>query len=224
MLNERCGEKVVKKNMKAVTLVGNACIYIDLQSQQLSALRSALAGCVSDLGVKSEMTDAGFHVSIAYVDGHVAADELSAIADEIAIGIENTIESSTEGADAAGARFGVLPGVTTPYDYIAIELEACTWMKEACRIAGRKLQTLQFDGGFKAHVSLLRIPKNGMTDSQKNTLMRELNASLFAAHALGRRPSWKGEGITVSSSTREVCYRKSLNSDFNSNRAQRGAA
>jgi hypothetical protein len=103
-----------------------------------------------------------------------------------------------------------LSGVTTPYDYLAIELEPNKGLREAHEIAGRRLRTRTFRGGFRQHISLLKFAKGSLSAGQKVRLVRELNASLYAARAIGRLPVWEVEGIAVSSATREIFYTRPI--------------
>lgn len=144
------------------------------------------------------------HVSLAYAKGEAGVCNIQRILTEI-----QELDAG-EGFCAKAVGFAVLPGVTTPYDYLAIEVEPSEWLMKANAIVRKHLRVRNFEGGFKNHISILRIPKGALKAETAKNLVRELNASLLAARALGMTPKWTGKCLAVSEKTRRIRYKRPL--------------
>ena len=184
--------------------IQNPCISVHLSSQHLTELQNELQATLKRHGVDAECADSSLHVSIAYASGEAGFVEVAEVVGEI-----QKLDAETAFRARAGG-FTLLPGVSTPFDYLSIEIESTEWLKSAAAIAERRLNVRRFPGGFKSHISLLRIPKGAWNAAIASRLVREINASIRAACALGQAPCWGGECVAVSGQSRQVCYKKPL--------------
>lgn len=190
-----------KANRKTIQ---SPCIAVHLRSGSLLSLQRELQNVLKKLGVETERTDSAPHVSLAYANGETGLWSIRRVLSEI----QKLNKGEAFYARAVG--FALLPGRSTPYDYLSIEVKPSEWFKKAKAIVEKRLRVRSFNGGFKNHISLLRIPKGTLKPAVAKNLIRELNASLFAARALGVIPEWAGECIAVSEKTHRIRYKRSL--------------
>lgn len=204
------GEKSMSVSLKPTFSIENPCISVHLNSGSLDRLCRELKVVLKSKGIKVDYLSSELHVSIAYASGPTGATLLRHVIGEI----QKKIEERGERCYVEARGFTILAGVSTPYDYLAIELEPSIWLKSAGRIARRHLRVRGFAEGFKNHVSLLRISKGALDKAEMQCLVRELNASFFAARALGSAPKWTGKCVaaseTTSKKTNRICYKRRL--------------
>lgn len=184
--------------------IQSPCIAVHLRSGSLLSLRRELQRVLQNLGVETERTDSAPHVSLAYASGETGLWNIQRCLSEI-----QKLDVG-EGFSARAVGFAILPGVSTPYDYLSIEVEPSEWLKKANAIVKKHLRVRSFEGGFKNHISLLRIPKGALKPEVAKNLIRELNASLLAACALGAVPKWAGKCVAVSEKTHRIRYKRAL--------------
>ncbi len=138
------------------SMIENAYISLEIDSRKLEPLRQHLLRRLQQSGVRAERPERNPHVSIGYTLGRETEARMQGLARAIAaLGIELNV-----------CHLEVLHGLATPFDYIVLKLEGGSGFQEALKCVEGSCETKKFPGGFKAHVTLLQIPK-GMA-AEKN--------------------------------------------------------
>lgn len=182
--------------MKNHGTVRDAYISVELRPDSIQRLRMGLQQTFENQGIQCEPSSPSAHVSIAYTRGEADIKAIEFIAQAIA---QDDFEVHIIG-------FDLLKGQNTPYDYLAMAIEADGDFRNAVELVEGKMPTRQFEGGFKGHVSLLRFKKDSLETELIEDLMRELNASSGAAYALGKLMCLHGECVKAFHPDRQCFY------------------
>lgn len=154
--------------------IRDAYISVEIADGGLEKLREGLRSLFHDCNVDCEIASSAAHVSIAYGEGDVEMEALERVASEIA--------SLPFSVNVVG--FEILPGQTTPYDYLVVSLEGHSF-GAAQSVASGCMKTREFHGGFSSHVSLLKFPRGSVSRAHK--ILAEMNETQAVARAFKRR-------------------------------------
>jgi hypothetical protein len=183
-----------------MTTIQDAYISVELKSELLKGLRHGLKSMLNEQGVRCENASPEIHVSIAYGKGHVEVGAVQTAAETIA----------KQGFSVTAKGFEIFEGLSTPFDYLVVELETQGDIEDAIEVAQGNMEIKRFGGGFKSHVSLLRFEKGSLESSIAREMVREMNASQGAASALGYCMCLKGECVCVFNPQRECCLQVAI--------------
>lgn len=165
--------------------IKNPYFSVELNGDAIVGLKERLKSALKARGVPCEDASASAHVSIAYTEGDAPVQELERIASEITHRTKEGFKLPTRGLE-------IFEGLSTPFDYLVLSLEAEGAFRRALDVVEGRLSTRRFQGGFKSHVSLLRFKKGAL--AQMKALCEQLT---------GECPCLMGERICVYDTNRE---------------------
>ncbi len=129
--------------------IENPYIAVELQERSLAPVRRSLLARLAESGLNAEEPEGGAHISLGYGLGERTEEDLLLLARRLA---RLRLELKVKGIE-------VLRGLSTPFDYIVLALEENEAFRRARGQVESALTTKEMPGGFRAHVSLLRVPK-----------------------------------------------------------------
>lgn len=174
-------------NQTAASTLQDAYISVEVADSGLDFLRESLRSLFGASGVGCELASNGSHVSIAYGEGEIAVEALERLASEIA-----ALPFSVR-----VASFEFLEGLSTPFDYLVVNLEGAGAFRAAVEAVEGCMKTKAFAGGFRSHISLLKFRKGALPRAWAEEVIAEMNACQSAVHALGRRVCLQGAQVSV---------------------------
>ena len=177
------------------SLIPDAYISVEIKADMIEKFRAGLRETLLAKGVACENSSPSVHVSLAYVQGIATLEDVEALAERVA----------SLGLEARAVGFEILEGQSTPYDYLAFTLDSRTGFDQARAIIEGEVATRTFGGGFKSHISLIKFPKGALAKADAEELLRELNACVGAASALGCETCLQGECVCVFNTDRVRC-------------------
>lgn len=130
-------------------IIEDPYIAVEVPDQCLESLREKARQVLQSYGLSAELPERSAHVSLGYATGCETESRLTDLALRLA---QSRMELRAKGME-------ILPGLTTPYDYVVLLLEEDEAFRRAREQIDAELPTRQMPGGFRAHVTLLRIPK-----------------------------------------------------------------
>ncbi len=183
--------------------IQDAYISVEIAKSGLEGLSAGLKDHFNASGIVCDVISQESHVSIAYGEGEVSVESMDRVATKIAA-LAFSVKVD---------RFELFRGVTTPFDYLVINLEADPCFNDALSAAKGCMKTKSFDGGFRSHVSLLKFPKGSFSRAWAERVIGEMNVCQAAAQALGRQVSLQGEMVSIFSSDRQRHVTKRFSSE-----------
>lgn len=184
--------------MRQAATIRNAYISVEIAKSGLQDLSAGLKDHFNQSGIDCDILSTDSHVSIAYGEGEVEIEALDRVASEIAdLAFSLRVD-----------RFELYSGLTTPFDYLVVNLKSDRCFEDALTVAQGCMKTKSFEGGFRSHVSLLKFPKGSVSLEWAERIVGEMNTCQAAAQALGRRVSLQGEMVSVFTAERECCVTK----------------
>ncbi len=128
------------------------------------------------------------HITIAQITSKVPKDEIIREIDKIKINFEFKPK-----------KLKVLHGKFVPFDFITIEYKKNDNFKNIFNLLSSKFDVIRFPGGNIPHVSLIKIPKNLISDNEFFETIENLNIKL---------PRIKPVSIVLYNKKYEVEYEK----------------
>jgi 2'-5' RNA ligase len=175
--------------------IHNACISIELDIERLRPLQMTLSEVLENRGIASESVPSEAHLSLAYGCGDAGMERVFRAVRKIAA----LVAQQKTNFPARIVGFDILEGQSTPFDYLVLALEGGENFRHAVKAAERVMVCRDFEGGFKSHVSLLRLSKsvlsNKRTKERLAKVIHELNSRGNIQGQLA--PGFQMNGISV---------------------------
>lgn len=114
----------------------------------------------------------GLHISLGQIPGPVDEEELQNLLEDV---LQYNVSFKVVGVE-------VFEGTTQPYDYLSLKIHPSTDFIAAYNDLKQSVSIKQMPGGFKSHVSLLKVPKGNL---KKGELSVKLSPFPVKPYAIG---------------------------------------
>jgi hypothetical protein len=137
-------------------LVADACLLVDVNLEGISSLCHSVQRVFEELGITATLSPQSHHVSIGYTMGSINIDHLVDVAREIA---EQPLTLAFSGIE-------ILRGQTTDKDYVVLRVAHNPEIEYAISLITENAPTRTFGDGFQAHLTLLTIERDSVSDCE----------------------------------------------------------
>jgi hypothetical protein len=157
---------LVDELFRIANVLDNTLIAYSIDEPAIERLKKELQTELAKLGVSAKLSPHPAHVSVAYITEPVEKNELTDI----------MWEGKNIGA-FRGEELVFLPGLSTPYNYVALEVKAPSRFFQFQDQIEESFHTKNFKGGFKTHLSLVMGAKDELTQDVFRSLDHEVSLS-----------------------------------------------
>jgi hypothetical protein len=146
------------RNLNELKNMCKIMVAFSIDFSRVKKLSQEVAKILDDNNVTYEIPK-DYHITIVQIPSACAKDE-----------IVRTIHSIPTDISFTPKVVSVLPGLTTPYDYITVEYKKNDEFAKIFKDLSLEYEVIHFAGGTKPHITLFRVPKGQLHDDVINII------------------------------------------------------